>query len=205
VHNPLSIWGNYNNNTGRDGGAPELLSTISDRVPGGRSEGRPISRKKLSHRPSSNRSRKEATKPTPILGSVLLGRPRRSLKPWDACQGDGDAMTRHGRGRRRRAIPIGSAPVLLLLLGLAGSVSAGWFHGHGQRRPRASEGYAAPIQTVVQFPAAIVWQPGGQIFPIVPPLDVEGAAGAPLASPNFSYENPDGPTVSSVPASRRWR
>jgi hypothetical protein len=53
---------------------------------------------------------------------------------------------------------------LLLVLGLSGPVTAGWFWGHAHRGPDPSEGYAVPIQCVYQFPAAFVMQPGARLF-----------------------------------------
>jgi hypothetical protein len=82
--------------------------------------------------------------------------------------------------------------LLLVLLTMNGSASAHWYRLHCKRGPHPSEGYAVPIQNVFQFPAAIVWQPGGELFPIVPFQNWTVSAPMGVSHPAFflSYQGP---------------
>ena len=99
---------------------------------------------------------------------------------------------------------------LLVLLTMHESVSAHWDRLPCKCGPDPSEGYAVPIENVFQFPAAIVWQPGAEVFPTVPFQNWTVPAPMGVSHPAYflSYEGPhrDASTpvgVASAPPSVR--
>jgi hypothetical protein len=73
----------------------------------------------------------------------------------------------------RRLATIASAVVLpLAILALMPSTASAWGHRHHDWMSfDASAGYAVPIQTVYQFPAPLVDQPGVNL-PVAPPVSL---------------------------------
>jgi hypothetical protein len=98
-------------------------------------------------------------------------------------------------GKRRKSGPIVAGLALVAVLAFTEGASAGWLHGHKKLHPDPSEGYALPIENVFQFPAAIVWQPGAQLFSAGVP-GIYGTSWSPTGIPqpgfNLSYDTTPG-------------